>query len=288
MSENMASRNLVSSDGGAKGGTGAAGGSGGQLLPGGGAAGGLGGGLQHEGSTEDIERQLAALAQYSDSDSESLEELDECENIEVADRAGAGYTDPTLDTTIRYTICLFCKKPFQLKKELKKHLFEHMKNLKPMKEKKIVEKKFKCHKCFKTYTEKARAEKHMTKCKKVSKLLLDMSNTGDGRILGGSEYEAAVSERSNKSSMKSAGKFREPTSPRSLVFDPDACSDSDERWANERRERNQVVHFDERTTKGGNGSGGGGGGGGGGGAGTGSSDESPTSPGTGGHFQKCS
>uniref|UniRef100_A0A182PA38 C2H2-type domain-containing protein n=1 Tax=Anopheles epiroticus TaxID=199890 RepID=A0A182PA38_9DIPT len=250
------------------------------LMPGGGAAGGVGGlagGLQHEGSTEDIERQLEALDQESDSDSESLEELEECENIEVVnpDRT-AGQADPALDVTIRYTICLFCKKPFQLKKELKKHLFEHMKNLKPMKEKKIVEKKFKCHKCFKTYTEKARAEKHMTKCKKVSKLLLDMSNAGDGRILGGSEYDAAIAEKSNKSSMKSGGKYREPTSPRSLVFDPDA--DSDERWsaADERRERNQVVHFDERTTKGG------------GGGGPGSSDESPTSPGAGGHFQKCS
>uniref|UniRef100_A0A182N4N9 MICOS complex subunit MIC60 n=1 Tax=Anopheles dirus TaxID=7168 RepID=A0A182N4N9_9DIPT len=225
-------------------------------------------------STEDIERQLEALDQESDSDSESLEELDECENIEVvnSDRA-AGHTDPALDVTIRYTICLFCKKPFQLKKELKKHLFEHMKNLKPMKEKKIVEKKFKCHKCFKTYTEKARAEKHMTKCKKVSKLLLDMSNTGDGRILGGSEYEAAVAERSAKSSMKSGGKFREPTSPRSLVFDPDAADGDGERWsANDVERRNQVVHFDERTTKGG----------------PGSSDESPTSPGTGANFQRCS
>uniref|UniRef100_A0A182XIC0 C2H2-type domain-containing protein n=1 Tax=Anopheles quadriannulatus TaxID=34691 RepID=A0A182XIC0_ANOQN len=256
------------------------------LMPGGaaGGAGGLAGGLQHEGSTEDIERQLEALDQESDSDSESLEELDACENIEVVnpDRTAADHSDPALDVTIRYTICLFCKKPFQLKKELKKHLFEHMKNLKPMKEKKIVEKKFKCHKCFKTYTEKARAEKHMTKCKKVSKLLLDMSNAGDGRILGGTEYDAAIAEKSAKSSMKSGGKFREPTSPRSLVFDPD-MADSDERWAStavrvpsdERRERNQVVHFDERTTKGG-------------GGGPGSSDESPTSPGTGGHFQKCS
>uniref|UniRef100_A0A182Q5Z6 C2H2-type domain-containing protein n=1 Tax=Anopheles farauti TaxID=69004 RepID=A0A182Q5Z6_9DIPT len=261
MSDNTVSRNVSTASGG-----GTASGSH-HLMPGGAAA-GLGGGLQHEGSTEDIERQLEALDQESDSDSESLEELDECENIEVvnSDRA-SGHTDPALDVTIRYTICLFCKKPFQLKKELKKHLFEHMKNLKPMKEKKIVEKKFKCHKCFKTYTEKARAEKHMTKCKKVSKLLLDMSNAGDGRISGGSEYEAAVAERSAKSSMKSGGKFREPTSPRSLVFDPDAA-DSDERWsANDVERRNQVVHFDERTTKGG---------------GPGSSDESPTSPGTGG------
>ncbi|XP_049286322.1 uncharacterized protein LOC125765342 [Anopheles funestus] len=271
MSDNTAARNLSTSSGG---GTASGGGGGGShLTPGGAAGGGLAGGLQHEGSTEDIERQLEALDQESDSDSESLEELEACENIEVVN---PDQTAPALDVTIRYTICLFCKKPFQLKKELKKHLFEHMKNLKPMKEKKIVEKKFKCHKCFKTYTEKARAEKHMTKCKKVSKLLLDMSNAGDGRIMGGSEYDAAVAERSNKSSMKSGGKFREPTSPRSLVFDPDAAADSDERWssADERRERNQVVHFDERTTKGG--------------GGPGSSDESPTSPGTGGHFQKCS
>ncbi|XP_053670105.1 PR domain zinc finger protein 5-like [Anopheles nili] len=269
MSDNTASRKLSTSGEGAAGG----GGAGSHLMPGGG---GAVGGLQHEGSTEDIERQLEALDQDSDSDSESLEELEACEDIEVvnADRS-AGHADPALDVTIRYTICLFCKKPFQLKKELKKHLFEHMKNLKPMKEKKIVEKKFKCHKCFKTYTEKARAEKHMTKCKKVSKLLQDMSNTGEGRIMGGSEYDAALSEKSNKSSMKSGAKFREPTSPRSLVFDPDAA-DSDERWStsDDRRERNQVVHFDERTTKGG--------------GGMGSSDESPTSPGTGGHFQKCS
>ncbi|XP_058062903.1 B-cell lymphoma/leukemia 11A-like [Anopheles bellator] len=262
MSENSASRNLSSSVGASGGGAG--GGSGSHLTPCvGGAA---GGGLHHEGSTEDIERQLKALGDLSDSDSESLDELEGCDLNEPADSA-----DPPLDVTIRYTICLFCKKPFQLKKELKKHLFEHMKNLKPMKEKKIVEKKFKCHKCFKTYTEKARAEKHMTKCKKVTKLLLDMNNTGEGRIMGGSEYEAAVSEKSSKSNMK-GGKFREPTSPRSLVFDPEAA-DSDERWTDERRERNQVVHFDERTTKGG----------------TGSSDESPSSPGTGaGHFQKCS
>lgn len=214
---------------------------------------------QFEGSIEDIDRQLEALDQESDSDSESLEELDACENIEVVNRTGASaYGDddqagPGLDVTVRYTICLFCKKPFQLKKELKKHLFEHMKNLKPMKEKKIVEKKFKCHKCFKTYTEKARAEKHMTKCKKVSKLLLDMSNTtSDGhRILGGGgDYEGGGDK-------KKGGKFREPTSPRSLVFDPE--SEQDERW--EHRERNTVVHFDEQNIARG-----------------GSTDESPTSP----------
>ncbi|XP_053682083.1 uncharacterized protein LOC128732761 isoform X1 [Sabethes cyaneus] len=210
-----------------------------------------------EGSIEDIDRQLEALDQESDSDSESLEELEACENIEVVNRSGRsadGGDDPSgpaLDVTVRYTICLFCKKPFQLKKELKKHLFEHMKNLKPMKEKKIVEKKFKCHKCFKTYTEMARAEKHMTKCKKVSKLLLDMSNTTpDGnRILGGGvDYEG---------DKKKGGKFREPTSPRSLVFDPE--SEQDERW--EHRERNPVVHFDERALARGA-----------------STDESPTSP----------
>lgn len=214
-----------------------------------------------EGSIEDIDRQLEALDQESDSDSESLEELDACENIEVVNRSGESADDdqagPGLDVTVRYTICLFCKKPFQLKKELKKHLFEHMKNLKPMKEKKIVEKKFKCHKCFKTYTEKARAEKHMTKCKKVSKLLLDMSNTTpDGnRILGGGggDYEGG----GGGGDKKKGGKFREPTSPRSLVFDPE--SDQDERW--EHRERNTVVHFDERNIARG-----------------GSTDESPTSP----------
>lgn len=248
---------------------------------GGGASGGGGAGAigpQHfEGSIEDIDRQLEALDQESDSDSESLEELDACENVEVVSRAG-DYDDdehgsgPALDVTVRYTICLFCKKPFQLKKELKKHLFEHMKNLKPMKEKKIVEKKFKCHKCFKTYTEKARAEKHMTKCKKVSKLLLDMSNTTpDGnRILGGGgggDFEGGGGDRKKGGS----GKFREPTSPRSLVFDPEA--EQDERW--EQRERNTVVHFDERNLARG-----------------GSTDESPTSPppaGGGGHqqFQRC-
>lgn len=222
------------------------------------AAGGAGAiGPQHfEGSIEDIDRQLEALDQESDSDSESLEELDACENVEVVSRAGDNeQSGPALDVTIRYTICLFCKKPFQLKKELKKHLFEHMKNLKPMKEKKIVEKKFKCHKCFKTYTEKARAEKHMTKCKKVSKLLLDMSNTTpDGnRILGGGvDYDGGGGDK------KKGGKFREPTSPRSLVFDPE--SEQDERW--EQRERNPpVVHFDERNLARG-----------------GSTDESPTSP----------
>ncbi|XP_065081437.1 uncharacterized protein LOC135704001 isoform X2 [Ochlerotatus camptorhynchus] len=213
---------------------------------------------QYQGSIEDIDRQLEALDQESDSDSESLEELDACENIEVVNRAGESADDQAssgLDVTVRYTICLFCKKPFQLKKELKKHLFEHMKNLKPMKEKKIVEKKFKCHKCFKTYTEKARAEKHMNKCKKVSKLLLDMSNTtSDGnRILsGGSDYEGG-----GGGDKKKGGKFREPTSPRSLVFDPE--SEQDERW--EHRERNTVVHFDERNIARG-----------------GSTDESPTSP----------
>lgn len=212
-------------------------------------------GHHFEGSIEDIDRQLEALDQESDSDSESLEELEACENIEVVNRAGgsADQSGHPLDVTIRYTICLFCKKPFQLKKELKKHLFEHMKNLKPMKEKKIVEKKFKCHKCFKTYTEMARAEKHMNKCKKVSKLLLDMSNTTpDGnRILhGGSEYEASGGG-------KKGNKFREPTSPKSLVFDPEA--EQEERW--EQRERNTVVHFDERNIARG-----------------GSTDESPTSP----------
>lgn len=214
---------------------------------------------QYEGSIEDIDRQLEALDQESDSDSESLEELDACENIEVVNRAGESADDdhagPGLDVTVRYTICLFCKKPFQLKKELKKHLFEHMKNLKPMKEKKIVEKKFKCHKCFKTYTEKARAEKHMTKCKKVSKLLLDMSNTtpdGNRILSGGGDYEA-----SGGGERKKSGKFREPTSPRSLVFDPE--SEQDDRW--EHRERNTVVHFDERNIARG-----------------GSTDESPTSP----------
>lgn len=221
---------------------------------------GAGAGQHFEGSIEDIDRQLEALDQESDSDSESLEELEACENIEVVNRAGGTGDDdgdqsgPALDVTIRYTICLFCKKPFQLKKELKKHLFEHMKNLKPMKEKKIVEKKFKCHKCFKTYTEKARAEKHMTKCKKVSKLLLDMSNTtpeGNRILSGGSDFEGGGGER------KKSGKFREPTSPRSLVFDPE--SEQDERW--EHRERNPVVHFDERTMARG-----------------GSTDESPTSP----------
>ncbi|XP_055587250.1 uncharacterized protein LOC129739759 [Uranotaenia lowii] len=219
----------------------------------------LGGQLHYEGSIEDIDRQLQALDQESDSDSESLEELDECENIEMVNR-GSGAdegeenpTGPALDVTVRYTICLFCKKPFQLKKELKKHLVAHMKNLKPMKEKKIVEKKFKCHKCFKTYTEAARAEKHMTKCKKVSKLLLDMSNTTpDGnRILGGGELEGGGGDK------KKGGRFREPTSPRSLVFDPE--SEADERW--EQRERNPVVHFDESTLARG-----------------GSTDESPTSP----------
>ncbi|XP_021713010.1 uncharacterized protein LOC5570621 isoform X2 [Aedes aegypti] len=213
---------------------------------------------QYEGSIEDIDRQLEALDQESDSDSESLEELDACENIEVVNRAGESADDdqagPGLDVTVRYTICLFCKKPFQLKKELKKHLFEHMKNLKPMKEKKIVEKKFKCHKCFKTYTEKARAEKHMTKCKKVSKLLLDMSNTtpdGNRILSGGSDFEGGGGGGDKKK------KFREPTSPRSLVFDPE--SEQDERW--EHRERNTVVHFDERNIARG-----------------GSTDESPTSP----------
>ncbi|XP_058813773.1 uncharacterized protein LOC131677763 isoform X2 [Topomyia yanbarensis] len=218
-------------------------------------------GAHYEGSIEDIDRQLEALDQESDSDSESLEELEACENIEVVNRASGsadGYDDqsgPALDVTVRYTICLFCKKPFQLKKELKKHLFEHMKNLKPMKEKKIVEKKFKCHKCFKTYTEMSRAEKHMTKCKKVSKLLLDMSNTtpdGNRILSGGADYEGGGGGDKKKS-----GKFREPTSPRSLVFDPE--SDQDERW--EHRERNTVVHFDERTMARG-----------------GSTDESPTSP----------
>lgn len=247
---------------------------------GGGAAAAAPMGQQFEGSIEDIDRQLEALDQESDSDSESLEELDACENIEVVNRAGGSadgdddHSGPPLDVTIRYTICLFCKKPFQLKKELKKHLFEHMKNLKPMKEKKIVEKKFKCHKCFKTYTEKARAEKHMTKCKKVSKLLLDMSNTTpDGnRILGGGgDYEGGGGGAERKKS----GKFREPTSPRSLVFDPE--SEQDERW--EQRERNTVVHFDERAMARG-----------------GSTDESPTSPPAGGggggdsyytQFQRC-
>ncbi|XP_055619323.1 uncharacterized protein LOC129764349 isoform X2 [Toxorhynchites rutilus septentrionalis] len=231
-------------------------------LTGGGGGGGSALAASHnfEGSIEDIDRQLEALDQESDSDSESLEELEACEKIEVVNRAsGTTEDDPSgsaLDVTVRYTVCLFCKKPFQLKKELKKHLFEHMKNLKPMKEKKIVEKKFKCHKCFKTYTEKARAEKHMTKCKKVSKLLLDMSNTTpDGnRILGGGvDYEGSGGGGVKKKS----GKFREPTSPRSLVFDPE--SDQDERW--EQRERNPVVHFDERTMARG-----------------GSTDESPTSP----------
>lgn len=235
---------------------------------GGGASGGAAAsiGPQHfEGSIEDIDRQLEALDQESDSDSESLEELDACENVEVVSRAGDDDepgSGPALDVTIRYTICLFCKKPFQLKKELKKHLFEHMKNLKPMKEKKIVEKKFKCHKCFKTYTEKARAEKHMTKCKKVSKLLLDMSNTTpDGnRILGGGDYEGGGGDKK-----KGSAKFREPTSPRSLVFDPESEQD-------EHRERNTVVHFDERNLARG-----------------GSTDESPTSPPAGSHqqFQRC-
>lgn len=210
---------------------------------------------QYVGSIEDIYRQQEALDQLSDSDSESLDELDEC--YEAVNRAGEsaehGQVGPGLDVTARYTTCLFCKKPFQLKKELKKHLFEHMKNLKPMKEKKIVEKKFKCHKCFKTYTEKARAEKHMTKCKKVSKLLLDMNNTTpDGnRILGGAGDFEGGGDR------KKSGKFREPTSPRSLVFDPE--SEQDERW--EHRERNTVVHFDERNIARG-----------------GSTDESPSSP----------
>uniref|UniRef100_A0A1Q3EYI9 C2H2-type domain-containing protein n=1 Tax=Culex tarsalis TaxID=7177 RepID=A0A1Q3EYI9_CULTA len=248
---------------------------------GGGASGGGGAaasiGPQHfEGSIEDIDRQLEALDQESDSDSESLEELEACENVEVVSRAG-DYDDhgsgPPLDVTVRYTICLFCKKPFQLKKELKKHLFEHMKNLKPMKEKKIVEKKFKCHKCFKTYTEKARAEKHMGKCKKVSKLLLDMSNTTpDGnRILGGGgggDYEGGGGQDKKKGG-GGGGKFREPTSPRSLVFDPEA--EQEERW--EQRERNTVVHFDERNLARG-----------------GSTEDSPTSPPAGsGHqqFQRC-
>lgn len=209
----------------------------------------------HEGSIEDIYRQQEALDQESDSDSESLEELEGC--FEELNRAGEsaehGQVGPGLDVTVRYTTCVFCKKPFQLKKELKKHLFEHMKNLKPMKEKKIVEKKFKCHKCFKTYTEKARAEKHMTKCKKVSKLLLDMNNTTpDGnRILGG------AGDCEGGGDKKKSGKFREPTSPRSLVFDPE--SEQDERW--EQRERNTVVHFDERNIARG-----------------GSTEESPTSP----------
>lgn len=236
-------------------------------------------GPQHfEGSIEDIDRQLEALDQESDSDSESLEELDACENVEVVSRAGdhdEPGSGPALDVTVRYTICLFCKKPFQLKKELKKHLFEHMKNLKPMKEKKIVEKKFKCHKCFKTYTEKARAEKHMGKCKKVSKLLLDMSNTTpDGnRILGGGDYEGGGGDKKKGGGGGGGGgKFREPTSPRSLVFDPEA--EQDDRW--EQRERNTVVHFDERNLARG-----------------GSTDDSPTSPpagsGGGGHplFQRC-
>lgn len=197
-------------------------------------------GQNFEGSIEDIDRQLEALDQESNSDSESLEELEACENIEVVNGPGDGQAGPGIDVTVRYTICLFCKKPFQLKKELKKHLFEHMKNLKPMKEKKIVEKKFKCHKCFKTYTEKSRAEKHMTKCKKVSKLLLDMSNTtpdGNRILSGGADFEGDGGGERKRSS-----KFREPTSPRSLIFDPE--SEQEERW--EHRERNPVVHFDEK------------------------------------------
>lgn len=234
---------------------------------GGGASGGPVGPQHFEGSIEDIDRQLEALDQESDSDSESLEELEACENVEVVSRHGDDEeAGPALDVTIRYTVCLFCKKPFQLKKELKKHLLEHMKNLKPMKEKKIVEKKFKCHKCFKTYKELEKAEKHMRKCKKVSKLLLDMSNTTpDGnRILSGSgDYEGGGGDK------KKGGKLREPTSPRSLVYDPEA--EQDERW--EHRERNTVVHFDERNLARG-----------------GSTDESPTSPPAGsGHqqFQRC-